>query len=69
MSQLQHDYLNVFQGYDGTVSDENKVESVQLQLRNNKQPHHDAMLKIRNVLYKPSAPDTLLSLDQLEHDG
>ena len=69
LSQLQHDYAHVFQGYDGTVSDGNNVGSVQLQLRNDKQPHQDVMLKMRNVLYKPSAPDNLLSLDQLEHDG
>ena len=44
------------------MSDQDKVGHVQLQVQNNRQPHQNALLQIRHVLYKPSAPDNLLSL-------
>ena len=69
LALLQHDYAHVFQGYEGTEFDTNKVGSVQLQLSNDKHLRQDVMLKMRNVLCKRSSPDNLLSLDQLEHDG
>ncbi|KAE9351179.1 hypothetical protein PF008_g6079 [Phytophthora fragariae] len=69
LAQLQSDTAHIFQGYDGTVSGEEKVGKVQLSIRNNKQPHQDVYLQLDCVLYKPSAPDNLLSLDLLEKAG
>ncbi|GMF23407.1 unnamed protein product [Phytophthora fragariaefolia] len=69
LTQLQNDKKHVFLGYDGAVSVDEKVGNVQLTIRNNKQPHQDVSLRLDSVLYKPSAPDNLLSLDLLEKAG
>ncbi|KAE8986047.1 hypothetical protein PR002_g22463 [Phytophthora rubi] len=69
LSQLQSDKAHIFQGYDGVVSGDEKVGKVQLSIRNNKQPQQDVSLQLDCVLYKPSAPDNLLSLNLLEKAG
>ncbi|KAE9198903.1 hypothetical protein PF002_g6981 [Phytophthora fragariae] len=65
---LYNDSAHVFQGYDGSISGGEKVGNVQIRVRNNKQPHQDVSLQLEQVLYKPSAPDNLLSLDVMEKD-
>ncbi|POM60868.1 LOW QUALITY PROTEIN: Reverse transcriptase family protein, partial [Phytophthora palmivora] len=69
LSELENDSTHVFQGYDGGISGDEKVGKVQLQIKNSKQPHQDVVLKLKNVLFKTSAPDNLLSLDVMEKDG
>lgn len=67
--QLHQDTKNVFQGYDGRITDNERVGNVQIRAVNNKQPHQELPLQLQNVLLKPSAPDNLLSLDALENAG
>ncbi|OWY94316.1 polyprotein [Phytophthora megakarya] len=69
LSSLKRDEEHVFQAYDGKVSDDERTGNVHLRVVNSKQPHQDLSLHFRNVLYKPGAPDNLLSLDLLEADG
>ncbi|GMF39837.1 unnamed protein product [Phytophthora fragariaefolia] len=69
LSELQRDSKHVFQGYDGKVTDNERVGNGHLRVRNTNQPHQDVMLQMQNVLLKPSAPDNLLSLDALEKAG
>ncbi|KAE8989640.1 hypothetical protein PR001_g21721 [Phytophthora rubi] len=67
--QLHQDTKNVFQGYDGRITDNERVGNVHIRVVNNKQTHQEVPLQLQNVLLKPSAPDNLLSLDALENAG
>lgn len=51
------------------MSDNEQVGHMQLRGRNSKQPHQNVTLNLSSVLFKPSAPDNLLSLDALENVG
>lgn len=69
LSSLKKDEEHVFQAYDGKVSDDEQTGNVHLRVVNSKQPHQELSLQFRNVLFKPNAPDNLLSLDLLEKNG
>ncbi|GMF18004.1 unnamed protein product [Phytophthora fragariaefolia] len=65
---ISREALTVSSVSDSRGGDE-QVDNVRLTVRNNKQPHQDVSLRIDSVLYKPSAPDNLLSLGLLEKAG
>ncbi|KAE8960665.1 hypothetical protein PR002_g30139 [Phytophthora rubi] len=69
LHNVRKDEVHFFQGYDGNAREDEYVGDVTLRMTDNKKPHAELKLPFTNVLFSPTAPDNLLSMDTLERDG
>ncbi|KAE9070628.1 hypothetical protein PF007_g26875 [Phytophthora fragariae] len=69
LHNVRKDEVHFFQGYDGNAREDEYVGDVTLRVTDNKKPHAELKLPFTNVLFSPTAPDNLLSMDTLERDG